>query len=236
MPRLENPKKANTGKEVKCGRCGRKIAVGEKYFKWSTRLGRSSSTFIRCKDHRPRQSEMTQSEHKAAAYEVQEAIEDAVQQAREDQDIDALKTTLEEQGEQLESYKDDTLADRISNLEGAFPSGCPALETLQEYDEQFGEFKENIDSAVSEIDSAWDVTKDVDFTFAIGEEEHAVSLSREDITVEIGEGFDFAELDFEVPESEQARFFEEANARREELLQEMVDECCDAADQIDCPL
>jgi hypothetical protein len=97
---------------------------------------------------------MQTSEHKQVAMGAQETIEDAF--ANFDGDCDELISTLEEAKSELESHIDDTLEDRISNLESAFPNGCPALETLTEYKDDFETFRDSIDSAVSEIESARD--------------------------------------------------------------------------------
>lgn len=69
MPRVNSARKNRAGKEYTCGRCGRKINPGEKYFFWEPRYGGKK---IRCKDHYPRQSELTTSKMS----EVYAAIED----------------------------------------------------------------------------------------------------------------------------------------------------------------
>lgn len=58
MPRVTTRVKSTRGAVRKCGRCGRVIAPGQKYFQWSFRYG---GTHFRCGEHTPRRSETTQS-------------------------------------------------------------------------------------------------------------------------------------------------------------------------------
>src|SRR3954464_10047336 len=72
VPRVYTQKKSSRGAERRCGRygCGKVIEPGESYFQFSFRYG---GTHYRCAEHRPRQSELTQSKMSA----VYAAIEDA---------------------------------------------------------------------------------------------------------------------------------------------------------------
>lgn len=59
----------------RCGKCGVTIEPGQKYFYWEPRYGPKQ---VRCKDHYPRQSELTTSKM-SEVYAAVEAAEDSAQ-------------------------------------------------------------------------------------------------------------------------------------------------------------
>jgi hypothetical protein len=72
MPRVNARTKNRAGKERSCGRCGKKIEPGDRYYTWSFRYG---GTHFRCAAHYPRPSELTQSKL-SAVYAATENLED----------------------------------------------------------------------------------------------------------------------------------------------------------------
>lgn len=57
MPRVREQTKSSRGKRT-CGVCGKDIKPGERYFTWSFRYGGRQ---VRCLEHPPKQSDLTQS-------------------------------------------------------------------------------------------------------------------------------------------------------------------------------
>lgn len=114
---------------------------------------------------RPKQSQLTQSEFWGAIYSLQEDNETAP----EFDDIEGHIDTIKDELDNIKSEIDD----KISNMEQAFPNGCPALEMLQERTCA-------LDECISTLDS-------VDTTFDEGEEddEEAVESARQDRAEEI---------------------------------------------------
>lgn len=76
MPRVSRKKKIKLGADRVCGRCGKKIEIGEHYLSWSFRYG---GVRYRCLDHPPRPSDLTQSKL-SAVYAAQEDAEDEIPQ------------------------------------------------------------------------------------------------------------------------------------------------------------
>lgn len=103
MPRVLTKTKSTAGAERKCGRCGIKIEAGDTYFSWSFRYG---GTHYRCKDHRPRQSELTQSKM-SEVYAAVEAAEDELPTTGDVADIRSIIEALAETVESVASeYRD----------------------------------------------------------------------------------------------------------------------------------
>lgn len=126
MPRVNSKKKGTAGKDYQCGRCGRKIEPGETYYSWDFRYG---GTQRRCKDHYPRQSELTQSKM-AGVYTALEDFEDSVR-------------ALEAPAEGDEDARND-LAQQVQDLANT------AAEGVREVAEEYHEAAEAMGEAGSE--------------------------------------------------------------------------------------
>ena len=89
MPRVHSQTRSTRGRAKRCGRagCGREIQPGEKYFSFSFRYG---GTQVRCSDHYPKQSELTQSK----LSELYAAIEDAEDEMSSAESVDDVVTAL----------------------------------------------------------------------------------------------------------------------------------------------
>jgi hypothetical protein len=158
LARVHSAKKNRGGKKTyTCGRCGNVIEPGEKYFFWEPRYGGKQ---IRCKDHYPRQSEMTTSKMS----EVYAACEDAEDYAQAYAGSDAgdymaqVTATAEKATEIADQYRDAAEhfggagenADRADELEG-FAS---ELESVDFPD--FNDFWQNIpDENEEDALTAW---------------------------------------------------------------------------------
>lgn len=70
--RVHHAKKSNRGRDYNCQRCGKKIEPGESYTYWTFYRG---ATVIRCHEHPPRPSDLTQSNMQPVLVAM-EAIED----------------------------------------------------------------------------------------------------------------------------------------------------------------
>jgi chromosome segregation ATPase len=236
MAKLHTKKKNKAGKVIKCGRCGHVITAGETYYSWTNRIGRGSIKHIRCAAHYPRPSEMTMSEHLQVAYSSQEAIDDAVSQYRNDYDAEALRDSLDSVASDLDAHVD-TLDERISNMQDAFPNGCPSLSTLEEYKENFESFKDEVENARDEVESLKDTA---DETVEVEHAGRTVSVECDDLTKEItGDDVDEDVRDAlkgddegEGDTGDLGALVEALNTRRQEMLDELVEDVAGRAEGI----
>lgn len=173
MPRVESHTKSNRGGEAKCGRagCGKVIQPGEQYFSFSFFRGARQ---YRCKDHRPRQSELTQTAM-ADAYAGIETVEDAI---AANGGVDDIKTALEEAVSQVEAARDQ-YQDSYDNLPENFQNADMGSE-IQEKIDALESFADILNGAVSDIDG-------IDTAPADGEDEE----EKEEAV--LAEAIDFAE-------------------------------------------
>lgn len=100
MPRVITKTKNRAGRERQCGRCGRKIEPGDKYYTWSFRYG---GTAYRCIEHRPRQSELTQSKMST----VYAAIEGATDDLPNADDPEAVAQLVQDVAEAVREVADE---------------------------------------------------------------------------------------------------------------------------------
>jgi fructosamine-3-kinase len=102
MPRVRQQRKSARGVRI-CGRtgCGKEIQKGEMYYTWSFRYGGRQ---VRCLDHPPKQSELTQSK----LSQVYEAIESFNEEFGAGADnLDDLKAGMENVAEQARTVVDE---------------------------------------------------------------------------------------------------------------------------------
>lgn len=132
-----------------CGRCGRKIQPGENRYEWFFRYGGRQ---VRCTEHPPQPSELTNSEHLSALYAAQEQITDAISEGGE-------PTTREELVDALAALK--------AAVESAADAAHDAADAYREAAEPFGGAGENgeradaAESFADELDNV-DINEDVD--------------------------------------------------------------------------
>lgn len=88
MPRVVTKTKSTAGRAYSCGRCGRKIEPGERYYSYAFRYG---GKYFRCIDHYPRPSELTQSKM-SEVYAAQEVASDELPNA---DSVEAINTIVE---------------------------------------------------------------------------------------------------------------------------------------------
>lgn len=90
MPRVNTQTRSTRGRVKRCGRagCNREIQPGERYFSFSFRYG---GTQVRCSEHYPKQSELTQSK----LSEVYAAVEDAEDEMNSAETVEDIMTAVE---------------------------------------------------------------------------------------------------------------------------------------------
>lgn len=141
MPRVNSQKKSNRGGDRICGRCGKKIQVGERFYWWKFRYGGKQ---IRCWEHPPKPSELTQSKMSTVYAAMEDAsenlgtldeIKDAIQQLAESarEVVDEYREAAEHFGGQGEN------AERADELEG----WVEELEQFEPEDPEEPEFDED---------------------------------------------------------------------------------------------
>lgn len=133
---------------VKKARKARKaegIKKGESYYWWAFRRGRTS--WKRFSKEPPRRSQTTQSEYYAAMYDVEDDYA-----AIDHGDARHAAEAVREIASRVSEMRDE-INDKISNLENAFPNGCPTLELLQERIESLDALESNLEGVADDLDS-----------------------------------------------------------------------------------
>lgn len=147
MPRVEERKRNRAGKPRSCGRCRAEILPGETYYLWKFRYGGERTN---CYRHRPRQSELTQS----IMGEVYSAIESAQDQLPNVDNLDDLRTLIEEVSTEVTR-----IADQYREAAEPFQGGGIAGERADELDswgselEAFDPDEPDVDDAKAEIEA-----------------------------------------------------------------------------------
>lgn len=166
MARAFEAKKSKAGKEIKCGRCQVKIEPGEQYFYFST--GFRGAKQIRCKNHPPKQSELTGSKM-SGAYSANEDLDTAINTAGGPEDIaNALATAAGE----IESVRDE-YQDSYDSLPENFQNGSQG-EEIQEKIDGLSEYADKLNEAAQEVR---DISESVD---PVAEPDVAEDASEED--------------------------------------------------------
>lgn len=139
-----------------CCKCSTAINVGDSY-KWIKGRYGPKRTF--CKDHSPRQSDMTSSDKLARLYSAQESIEDAVSL---DELITALECAASDAREVGEEYQESA-----DNIRETFSESNTADECEQKH-EDCESWADELEQAQQECEEIRD-RDDEDFTDAEGE-------------------------------------------------------------------
>lgn len=129
------------------------IKKGETYYWWKFRHGGKRKSKIY-----PKASQLTQSEYLSTLYALTE---------RSEPSFDEIEEVIENIKSDLENLKDE-VDGKISNMEQAFPNGCPVLETLQERSEA-------LDAAIADIDAISIEDREDDVTGIWEEIDQAIS-------------------------------------------------------------
>jgi hypothetical protein len=159
MPRVTKVAHARTA-GLACGKCGTKIKKGDPYIWWKFM---HSGKSVRCLNHYPRQSELTQSDKLSRAYAVGESIEDAVAEvtkalplAQEAVEVtEALRIAVSDLADALTEGADEARSvgeeygESADNIEQAFSSSSTADECREKADslEEYASALENVDGA-----------------------------------------------------------------------------------------
>jgi chromosome segregation ATPase len=146
MARAFSQVKSSRGKELKCGRCGHVIVAGETYFHFA--VGFRGSKQIRCKDHRPRQSELCGNKL-SGVYAAIESVEDVL--AQTELSIDDIGSALDDAASSVEEVRDeyqesfDSMGDNLQNADTG--------QQVQEKIDACEEFASQLQQAAEEIRS-----------------------------------------------------------------------------------
>lgn len=156
MPRVLVKKKSTRGREISCGKCGKKIEPGMHYRQWSFRYG---GTRYRCNEAAcaPRPSDLTQS-LMGSVYDALDDLQGAVPQDQDDAEsliqdcTNAAEEVKDQYEEAAESFggegpnreRADALEDFINELEG--------IETEKEDGESKDDYAERMVEAFSSLE------------------------------------------------------------------------------------
>lgn len=120
------------------------IKKGDTYYSWAFFRGPT----LRSKTY-PKPSQLCGSEKKAAALRAYEDLQDAIAAATTPEDVkSALETASSDAQDAIDQYDE-----AISNLEDAFPGGCPGLDEANEQRDALESFQSDCDSAADDIEN-----------------------------------------------------------------------------------
>ncbi len=133
------------------------IKKGDTYYSWQFYTGPVHRSL-----KYPRPSQLTGSEKKATALAAYEDLQDAIAAATTPEDVkSALEQASSDAQDAIDQYEES-----ISNLEEAFPGGCPNLDQANEERDAIQEFLDACDEAASEVENLdyndYQVKDDVD--------------------------------------------------------------------------
>lgn len=126
------------------------IKKGDVYYHWAFFRGPKMMSKTP-----PRRSQTTGSSKLSTLYGVEESLQDALAAASCPADVvSALDDAISGAESSVEEYED-----AISNLEDGFPNGCPAIEETQEARDNIESWKDELESAKSEVEGLDDFNK-----------------------------------------------------------------------------
>jgi len=182
MLRVNEAVKSKAGKAIKCGRCGKKIEPGKKYFSFA--FFRSAKQF-RCADHRPRQSELTQTPM-GQAYAAIESVEDTITNAHAGKaDVSDIASALHDAASEVESTKEEYEGQK-DNLPENFQNGQQG-EEIDEKVEGLDSFHDTLEDAANEVESLESEEEEKTEETTEGEEEKEEEDSTLDKAIELAE-------------------------------------------------
>lgn len=173
MAKCFEAKKSKAGNEIKCGRCQAVIQPGDKYFYFA--VGFRGAKQIRCKDHHPRQSELTGSKM-SSAYAANESLEDRI--AEEKITIEDIAVALEETASDIESVRDE-YQESFDNLPQGFQEGDQGS-NIQEKIDGLTEYVDTLNNAAQEVRGLEESSTDSD----VPEDSEADSPAEDDDLLE----------------------------------------------------
>lgn len=144
MPRVSAKKKNKAGEPYACDRCTEKIVAGQGYYEWSFRYG---GTHRQHTSHgAPKASQLTQSKM-SAAYAAIESAEDSIAGA---DNVEDIRSALEECASEIENVKDEYQESR-DNMPEALQDG-PTGEEIGEKVEALESFAGELSDAASNLE------------------------------------------------------------------------------------
>jgi len=147
-------KEQKARKPYKCGKCGKKIEVGEQYIKICKKF---SAVRYRCLKCRPRPSELTSSDKLSSIYGACEDIEDNLS-VESKEDLENLVESLEGAISEVERVADE-YEEGADNIEEYFTSGTEQSEQMRENADMVREWQGSLEDAkdkTQELVDEWD--------------------------------------------------------------------------------
>lgn len=120
------------------------IKKGESYWWWKSRYGPKQMSKTR-----PKESQLTNSEYLSTLLSIEEGIQAIMGTA----DFDDAIVALEEAEGELDNLRSEC-EDKVSNLESAFPGGCPSMELLQERADACDALMSEVQDAIQQLNDA----------------------------------------------------------------------------------
>jgi hypothetical protein len=176
MPKLNHVRSARFSKYGRptCGRCETVIEIGEPYFWWANRIGRTSTKKVRCPEHKPRLSEIQGSPYKAAAYSARESVEDVL---ASDFEIDELAEALNQAAESVREDCVELLREGAQNIIDGFERETAQSDEMIERADAFDAWADDLESAATDVEAIdWPSVED----YSADEYEELIEQAREE--------------------------------------------------------
>lgn len=132
-----------------CGRCGKVIEPGEKYFRFAH--FRQPKQY-RCLEHRPRPSELESNDKLSSLYSIQESLTDDLNSfVQGNIDVESLTSSLENAADEARTVGEQ-YGESADNMESGWPNGHYMIDELREKADACEDWATELESAKQEID------------------------------------------------------------------------------------
>lgn len=128
------------------------VKKGESYWRWSLNVG---GRFVqRMSKTQPRRSQLTNSEFIAAMCDAEDNLQQAFAKFAQDDEAETcdLLAEIESVKSEVEQARE-VCEEKQTNLEQAFPGGCPNLELMESRIAACNDIEDQLDSLVNDIEA-----------------------------------------------------------------------------------
>ena len=183
MPRVNKVAKCQKA-QGECPKCGKKIAKGDGYIWWKFRYGGRRVRCLACPY--PRSSELTNSDKLSRLYGAGESVEDAIAAFEKDNDIDALRSAVEDAASEVRSVGEE-YRESQENIENGFNHSTSMSDELGEKADSCESLADEIESAAGDLEEQPDEPSDEEVLAEIETDEDYKKEKDEEVKKEMRE-------------------------------------------------